>query len=784
EKSMEILELPRVLERLSLRAVTEEGKERCLALRPSADPEEVAFRLEQTTAAADMVAGRGSPPMSGIRPVRAALQRAGQGGSLNTKELLDVAAVLHGSRMAREYGDSGEEENILSPLFRNLGVNRYLEDAITSSVLGENEIADSASPELADIRRKIRAASSRARETLNKLLGSSQARFLQDRLITQRGGRFVVPVKAENKNEIPGLIHDVSGSGSTVFIEPMGVVKANNEIRELEAREEKEIERILAELSALCDQFREEIESSYELLVQLDCIFARAGLSSDMNGTAPEISKKGIFLCRARHPLLDPDRAVANDLALGEDFDTLVITGPNTGGKTVTLKTIGLLSLMAQCGLHIPAAPGSRVRVFSAVLADIGDEQSIDQSLSTFSAHMSNIVGILDQADGDTLILFDELGAGTDPVEGAALAAAIIDAARERGALVCATTHYAELKIYAMTTPGVENACCQFDVETLAPTYRLLMGVPGKSNAFAISRRLGLPQDIIDQAGSRMDAGSVRFEDVLTELEKQRQGMEEEREKERKLRLEMEQSAKESEQYRKQLQEQLEKGTASAKAESRQILEDTRREADRVFRELNEMRREQEKQADWREINDRRAALRHRINEAEEKLGREEIPAAPAGEDRPAAVGDTVELLSMGGIRAEVTGIGRDDTLELQAGSMKIRAGRDEVRVVGKQKKKQQPASAGSVRQPASGGSSAEVDLRGMSREEAVMAARSFLDTALMAKLDQVTLIHGKGTGAVRSAVRDYLKHSEYVKSFRPGRYGEGEDGVTVVELK
>ncbi|MGN0968649.1 MAG: endonuclease MutS2, partial [Oscillospiraceae bacterium] len=487
EKSIRTLELPRVLEMLAAQASTEEGKERCLALRPSTDADEVQRRLRETSAAFQMLVTKGSPSLSGVKPVAAALQRADMGGALNTRELLDIAAVLRAARSAREYGLDEGEKTVISHLFASLTANKFLEEKITTSIVGENEIADAASSELASIRRHIRATSSKVREILNKLLSSNQARYLQEAIVTQRSGRYVVPVKSEHKNDIPGLVHDVSGSGGTFFIEPMGVVKANNELRELEAREEKEIERILAELSAECAQFRDDIAQDYDLIVMIDCIFARAQLSSRMKGMEPRLSDKGMNLRRARHPLLDPGKAVANDLMLGEEFDTLVITGPNTGGKTVTLKTFGLLTLMAQCGLHIPAADGSTVRVFSRVLADIGDEQSIAQNLSTFSSHMVNIVGILNEADHETLILFDELGAGTDPIEGAALAAAIIESAREMGALVCATTHYAELKVYAMTTAGVQNASCEFNVETLAPTYRLLIGIPGKSNAFAIS---------------------------------------------------------------------------------------------------------------------------------------------------------------------------------------------------------------------------------------------------------------------------------------------------------
>ena len=434
EKSIQILELPKVLERLAGQAVTQEGKERCLALRPMTDPDDVQRALDETSAAVDMSALRGSPSFSGVKPVAASLQRAHMGGALNTRELLDIAAVLRAARSAREYGEGDErKKTCIDHLFRSLTANRFLEDKITGSIVGEDEIADAASPELASIRRHIRATASKVRDILNKLLSSNQAKYLQEAIITQRNDRFVVPVKSEHKNDVPGLVHDVSSSGATFFIEPMGVVKANNELKELQAREEKEIERILAELSAECAQFKDDITQDYDLLILLDVIFARAKLAYRMRACAPRIVERGLYLRKARHPLLDPDRAVANDLMLGEDFDTLVITGPNTGGKTVTIKTIGLLTLMAQCGLHIPVSDDSRVKVFRRVLADVGDEQSIAQSLSTFSSHMVNIVGILGEADGETLILFDELGAGTDPIEGAALAAAIIESARRWG---------------------------------------------------------------------------------------------------------------------------------------------------------------------------------------------------------------------------------------------------------------------------------------------------------------------------------------------------------------
>ena len=787
EKSIQTLELPRVLELLAAQAATEEGKDRCRALRPFTDPDDVQRLQKETSAACSMIVLRGTPPLSGVRPVAASLQRADMGGALNTRELLDIAALLRCARSAKEYATGeGNAKTCIDHLFSSLQANRYLEDRISGSILSEEEIADAASPELADIRRHIRASSSKVRDILQKLISSSQSKYLQESIITMRSGRYVVPVKSECKNEIPGLVHDVSGSGGTFFIEPMAVVKTNNELRELQSREEKEIERILRELSAECAAHKEDIAQDYDLLVLIDCIFARARLSDKLRCTEPKLAKKGITLRKARHPLLDPKKAVPNDLYLGDQFDTLVITGPNTGGKTVTLKTIGLLTLMAQCGLHIPADADSTVVVFDHVLSDIGDEQSIAQSLSTFSSHMVNIVGILAECGPGSLILFDELGAGTDPVEGAALAAAIIESARERGALVCATTHYAELKVYAMTTKGVENASCEFNVETLAPTYKLLIGVPGKSNAFAISRRLGLPQAIIDKAAERIDAENVRFEDVLTQLDRQRQQMEKEKDEARKLRREMEESAKTAREYRERLEKEKAKAVEKAQAEARAIIQEARDTADKVFAELNEMRRRQEKEADWLEQNQRRSDLRRQLNEAEDALGsHEELPPPPP--TRPAKAGDTVELVKMG-TRASVISVNKDGSLQLQAGILKITAKQEEVRVVedagGGGKKQAVQIAQRAEHKLRSLGASPEVDLRGMMTDEAILVLDRFLDSAVMGRLDTVTVIHGKGTGAVRKAVREHLKRSKYVKSFRPGRFGEGEDGVTVVELR
>ena len=784
EKSIQILELPQVLTMLAGCAVTEEGKEKSLTLRPMTDMDDIQRAQDETSAAVKMLILRGSPGFSGVKPVAASLQRADMGGSLSTRELPDVAAELRAARTAGDYGAS-QEKSPISHLFQALTPNRFLEDRITNSILGEEEIADSASPELASIRRHMRAAEAKVRDILQRLISSNQSKYLQESIITIRSDRYVVPVKSEHKNAIPGLVHDVSSSGSTFFIEPMGVVKANNELRELAAKEKKEIERILAELSADCAAHKEDILEDYQLIVWLDTIFARAQLSLKLECSEPKLSDKFLRLRRARHPLIDKKKAVPNDLELGDRFDTLVITGPNTGGKTVTLKTMGLLTLMAQCGLHIPAGDGSAIKVCRRVLADIGDEQSIAQSLSTFSSHMSNIVGMLKETDQETLILFDELGGGTDPVEGAALAAAIIEHARGLGALVAATTHYAELKMYAMTTPGVENASCEFDVETLAPTYRLLVGIPGKSNAFAISKRLGLPEEIIQQANARVSAENIRFEDVLTQLDQQRQEMEKEQRQAAQLRLEMEQAAAKAQEYRDSLQKEKEKNEAKAKAEARAILEEARRTADEVFRELGDMRKKAQKEQNWQQVNDQRAGLRHQLNEAESKLGAPE-QAAPPPMLRPAKRGDTVTILKTG-TQATVLSVNKDGVLQLQAGILRITAKQEEVRVV-EGETQTQKAARQYIRRTEhklrSLGAKAEVDLRGMTTDEAELTLSQFLDRAMVSNLTQVTVIHGKGTGAVRKAVHAYLKRCKGVASFRLGRYGEGEDGVTIVELK
>ena len=787
EKSLRTLEFPRVLEMLQAQCVTQEAKDRAGRLRPSSDPREVQRLMDETTAARDMMDLHGAPSFSGIKPVAAALQRAELGGMLNNRELLDIARVLRTTRTVSAYCDGVEERNCLRPLFRALTPDRTLEDTITGSILSEEEIADTASSALADIRRHIRTTSGKAREVLQKLIASQASKYLQEAIITIRSDRFVVPVKAEYRSMVPGLVHDVSATGSTYFIEPMGAVKANNELRELLAQEEKEIERILRALSAQCAAQRETIIQNYDFLVELDAIFARGKLSYRLNCSVPRLENNGGFrFRRARHPLLDQKKAVPIDLRLGEDFDTLVVTGPNTGGKTVTLKTAGLLTVMAQCGLHIPVGDDSYFSVFSQVLADIGDEQSIEQSLSTFSAHMTNIVKILKETDDRTLVLYDELGAGTDPIEGAALAEAIIEESRSLGSKVCATTHYAELKLYAMTTDGVENACCEFDVESLRPTYRLLIGVPGKSNAFAISRRLGLPDHIIERANTHMSEENVRFEDVIAQLEAKRKELEEERLEAARLRQSTKKDADAARDYRRKLQEERDRALKDARAEAEAIVREAREMSELVFNELNEMKKQAKKTQDFQAANQQRTEIRRLINETESRTQARKQEEAPPP-TRPAVAGDVVELVKMG-TQAEVISVGKDGTLQLQAGILKITAKQEEVRVVedatARAKKQRQKQSSRAMTRIRAAGVKAELDLRGMMTDEALDTVDRYLDDALLAHLGTVTIIHGKGTGALRSAVRRHLKTSKYVKSFRPGRFGEGEDGVTVVELK
>ena len=792
DKSIRTLELPRVLQLLSDQAVSAEAKARALRVRPETEPEEVLRLLDQTDAARAMIGLHGSPSFSGVKPVAEALDRADRGGSLNTRELLTIASLLTAARRAKEYfNDEAAEKTAIDHLFLSLHGNRFLEEKIKRCIVDEDTIADAASTELADIRRHMRAAQAKSRQILQKIISSpTYGKILQETIITQRDGRFVVPVKAEHKGDLPGLVHDISSSGATLFVEPMGVVQANNELIELEAKEQKEIERILAELSAEAAAHREDIQWDYDTLVHLDLIFARGQLSYKMDGVRPEIRRDGaIHLRRARHPLLDAKKAVPIDIELGDTFDTLVITGPNTGGKTVSLKTLGLLTLMTQCGLHIPVGDRSAISVYERVLADIGDEQSIEQNLSTFSAHMTNIVSILREADSKSLILFDELGAGTDPVEGAALAIAVIQHVRAMGARVAATTHYAELKTFAMTTAGVENASCEFDVETLSPTYRLLIGIPGKSNAFAISKRLGLPDEVIEAAKVQMSGESVRFEDILTQLEAKRQALEKREQEANRLYRQREEDARKAREFREQMERAKENARSRGEAEAKRILRDARSTADQVFAELSEMRKAQARAERAANANEAQAELRRKLNEAEDAVSKRDARQEPIPKpSRPIREGDLVEIP---GVRqpAEVVSVGKDGTLQLKAGALKMKAKADEVRLIedderAAQKKKAAVSISHNAARQLRTSAARELDIRGLETLEAEGVVENFLSAAVMGHLDTVTIIHGKGTGALRKAVHDILRRNRAVKSFRLGVYGEGESGVTVVTLR
>ena len=787
EKSLITLELPAVLELLAAQAVGETAKEQARQLAPSTDAATVRHRQEETSAAKTMMVVRGSPSFSGVKDVRASLARADLGGALNTRELLDIARVLQCARLVRGYiAEDSVGKTPIDHLFYALHANKFLEEKITTSISGEDEIADSASPELANIRRQMRAAAARARDSLQKLISSpSYAKVLQEPIITMRQDRYVVPVKAEHKGAVPGLVHDISASGATLFIEPMAAVKANNELRELSAKEKLEIERILAELSADCAEHRDDISSDFEILVRLDLIFAKAKLSYKLNCQSASAEGKGIVLRRARHPLLDQAKAVPISLELGESFDTLVIIGPNTGGKTVSIKTIGLLAAMNQCGLHIPADDGSNLPVFSHILADIGDEQSIEQNLSTFSAHMSNIVNIISECDENSLILFDELGAGTDPTEGAALAVAIIEYCRRKGAMIAATTHYAELKVYATNEAGVQNASCEFDVETLRPTYNLLVGIPGKSNAFAISRRLGLGEDIIEDAKNRVSSDSASFEATIEKLEQTRLLLEKDRNEAAVKLREAQESAKKAAFLKAELEVRLDKADIKSRREAERIIQEARDTAEEVFRELDEMRSKANEEQEARQINEARSQLRRKLNQSREALAKDNTEPVPEQKSsRPIRVGDTVQIKSMG-MKATVLAISSDRVLSLRAGIMNVSAKEDEVLLLeGQSAVKAKSAPMASQSQLHAASVPSEIDIRGMESLEGVLAAERYIDSAVMSRLKTVTIIHGKGTGALRAAVQQMLKKNKNVKSFRLGRFGEGEAGVTVVELK
>ena len=784
------LELDKVLELLAAETTCADAQELARSLEPVPYVEEVRRLMGETDAAYRLMAQFGSPSFGQVKNVNNALRRAEAGACLSLRELLQIAETLRVIRSLAEWrSHCAGVETCLDDRFSVLSPNKYLEEKIGTAIVSEEEVADAASPELAAIRRKMRAASTRVREQLDKMVRSpAYQKLLQDPIVTIRGGRFVVPVKAEHRAEVPGLVHDTSASGATVFVEPMGAVEANNELKVLASQEEAEIERILTALSAEAGSFAQTIIADYEVLVELNLIFAKARLGYKMKAVMPAITNDGrIKLRQARHPLIAPDKVVPIDVELGGDFDTLVITGPNTGGKTVTLKTLGLLSLMAMCGLMPPVSDGSSLSVFGEVLADIGDEQSIEQSLSTFSAHMTNLIRILDEAGPHSLVLMDELGAGTDPVEGAALATAILERLREKGARIAATTHYAELKAFAIHTPGVENGSCEFDVATLRPTYRLLVGVPGRSNAFAITERLGMDVALVNRARELVSGDNRRLEDVVTTLDERRQALEAELQEAQAARLEAEQAGRRTREQLADLERRRQKEMEDARAEARRIVERARTQAEQLMDELDALRKQ--KNAAQLNAQEAKSRLRARLGEME----REVDPVDTRRPDsyvlpRPLAAGDEVLIADIDKKATVLSPADASGNVEVQAGIIRTRVPLRNLRLLegNKPAAGRAPASARSrgVASRAERTVSTELDLRGQTTEEALLEVDRFIDNALLTGVERITIIHGKGTGALRAAVHRHLRTHPSVREFRLGTYGEGENGVTIAQLK
>ena len=785
------LELDKILELLAAQAVCADTAEAARSLRPSLHLSEVQLLLEETDAAAMLMAKFGAPSFGGAVNIANALRRAQAGAVLTLGELLRIAGTLRVIRTLTEWRQHCESiTTCLDERFSLLAPNKYLEDRIRTAIVSEEEVSDHASPALSDIRRRMRAASTRVRDQLDKLIHSPNAqKLLQDPVVTIRGGRFVVPVKAEHRSDVPGLVHDTSASGATMFIEPIGAVEANNDLKLWESREAAEIERILQELSAEAGSFADSILQDYTVLIELDLIFAKARLAYTMKATRPTVTDDGcIRLRRARHPLIAADRVVPIDVELGVSFDTLVVTGPNTGGKTVTLKTLGLLTLMVQCGLLPPVSDGSTFSVFRSVLADIGDEQSIEQSLSTFSAHTTNIIRILNEADDHSLVLLDELGAGTDPVEGAALATATLEQLRAQGARIAATTHYAELKAYALQTAGVENGSCEFDIATLRPTYRLLVGVPGRSNAFAISERLGMASSVVEHARSLVSGDERRLEELVVSLEEKRQALESELTAARRAAADAASAKTEADRRLRELDELREKELSEARDQAKRLVERARLDAEALVEELDTLRRQKDAADFSQKASAARSQLRNRLNKLEDNID----PVTKRRRDnytlpRPLKVGDEVLLTDIDKSAVVVSVSEGSDTVEVQAGIIRTRVKLDTVRLL--EKKTNPIKSVGGHRLAAelsrsSRNARTELDLRGLTTEEALMEVDKFLDDARLAGLERITIIHGKGTGALRAAVQSHLRSCPGVDSFRLGAYGEGETGVTVVTMK
>ena len=787
DKYYRVLELDRVLERLALLCGNPDAAQMARELCPSGDVKEVRRLLEQTDSAYVLTGHYGSPSFGSLTNIRSSVRRAQAGGSLSMRELLDVTENLRIYRSLTEWRGRFSDECVLDRLFEGVVPHRQLENRIATSIISEDEMADTASAALSDIRRKIRSAENSVRERLDKIIRSPQyQKYLQEPVVTIRGDRFVVPVKLEHRAAVSGLVHDTSSSGATVFIEPTAVVEANNELKVLRAKEQAEIERILAELSAAVGEHADIIAISYDCAVELCLIFAKAKLAYDMKATMPEINTdRRLKLIKARHPLLDEKKVVPVTVELGDSFDTLVITGPNTGGKTVTLKTIGLLTLMAECGLMIPAYDSSQIAIFDAVMADIGDEQSIEQSLSTFSSHMVNLVDILANATDNSLILVDELGAGTDPIEGAALAKAIIEEFRAKGCRVAATTHYAELKAYAIDTDGVENASCEFDVATLRPTYRLLIGIPGRSNAFAISERLGLSAEVVRRAKGMISDEDKKFEGVVRSLEQARKAADDERREAQRLRSQLDSKHTDAERRFAEMEQEREKILEQARKEAQRIVERANRGVNTMLGEIEDLRKQANKSKNLDEIA---RAARAAAKAGAQKLDKDTVPTVSDVKyelPRPLKVGDTV-FVPEANRQGEVVALAdKSGNLTVRMGALSMKIAEKSVRLTEGQPQKKTPQSnRRTVTSRADRSVSREVDLRGRMADEAIMELDSFLDEAILCGVEVVTVIHGKGTGALRKAVHDRLKHHKAVRTYRLGLFGEGENGVTIVELK
>ena len=788
EKALHTLEYDKIIQKLVGYAVSPMAKERAADLRPSDAISDIAIWQQETTEATVMALKKGSPSFGGFREIRPQLKRASMAGVLSVAELMAIGEFAYVCRKVKNYARKENKDEVyprLDEYFDLIIPLDKLENEISRCILSETEIADDASAGLRSVRKEIKISNDRVKDHLNGIINSSAYRnMLQDFVVTIRNDRYCVPVKAEYRSSFPGMIHDQSNTGSTLFMEPLSVIQLNNKIKELQAKEKEEIEKILLMLSDLVTANAISIEGNLELLTQLDFIFAKAALSMAMDGTQPIFNTKGyIDIHKGRHPLLDPKTVVPTDIYLGKDFTTLLITGPNTGGKTVALKTLGLFTLMGQAGLHIPAFDNSELAVFDNVFADIGDEQSIEQSLSTFSAHMTNIVRIMDQVTDNSLVLFDELGAGTDPTEGAALAIAIIKALLEREIRTAVTTHYSELKVFALSTDHVENACCEFSVETLRPTYKLLIGIPGKSNAFAISKRLGLQDYILDSAKEFISQDEAKFEDVITDLEISKKSVKIEQERAEEYRREAEALKKEVERQKEKTKQQKEKILEKAREEAKQIYVKAKEEADSIIKEMNKQPKE---------ANNKNKALeqRQKLNEKLSTMQADFLKSKRVKPNHKAPenlkVGDRVYVISFDQNGEVLAAPDKNKEVMVQMGIMKMKVPVAELMLddTPQPKEKQQKKQPARAKLSKSQFISAEIDCRGQLVDEAIANIDKYIDDAYLSGLKQVVIIHGKGTGALRAGVQNYLKMNSHVKSYRPGTFGEGEAGVTVVELK